>query len=1161
MGYLIVSYAIILFLLFQKYLYYHNFIVTDSGMFPRVTGLLQAVVRLLNEDRNVLVICQTQEEASTFLNFIENIFSSLSDKDLEPVIIPYDEYEPFLRISAEGGLVIKKISALADLIEGQRYNLIILPVKALVAKTIPIDVLRENILVIKKGTSFEPRRLVEILIHLGYSRESQVDMRGGFSLRGEVLDLFAHNQRFPARLIFFGNRIERMRYYDVETQRGFVDIEEYRVLPSSEFILDDIHKNTLIENIKATAGDMGIPSKELKEFLSKLDISFGMSLMEHYLPFLYNYRCSSILDYIKGAVCDKERLYTIVSSKDLLKDEIHNFYLQIRRNYDELVLAGEIVPPVGTMVTDIDEIIKIVDESEEAGRESDIPDIESLIARFKLYIRRDSPIPISEIRDELLRLFSTYQRVVFLSSSGEQGREFSELLDFLSIPFSREGCEKRLLLRDGDLKSAIVINNILFLPVSLFIREKRLYDYGESAYEKIKRLKARFSEFRIGDYVVHKDFGVGIYRGLKKISAEGGVQDFIIIEYKDGRLLYLPALNIDLISKYESQIGRSPPLSPLGKEQWQKKKLKIKEELLRFASEILRIRAQRRMIKKEPIKDDGSMYEELISGFEYEETPDQLRTMDEVDRDLKNDFPMERIVCGDVGFGKTEIIIRAAFLVANSGGQVAILVPTTILAEQHYYNFRKRLEKFPIRVEMLSRFVPLNRQREIIKNIKEGRVDIVIGTHKIFEDEVQFRDIRLLVIDEEQRFGVEQKEKIKRQNPACDILITTATPIPRTLHMGFSGLIDLSVLTTPPQGRIPVRTIISRFDEEVIRNAIYKEISRGGQVFFVHPRIASIDAVSKKVAALLSDIRVAVVHGRMEAERIENVMHDFFKQRYDLLISTNIIGSGLDFPNVNTIIINGADLFGLTELYQLRGRVGRSNRNAYAYFLFPTLSNLPSDLKRKIDILYRHQGLGAGFNIATEDLEMRGAGELLGKRQAGFIDSIGFDLYQELLQDAISELNGIPLKNVVEPQIRIDLPVYIPDNYIDDITLRLNFYHRFSVAGSETVIEELLAELKDRFSDYPVEVENLARLSKIKVTAREMMIRSIEQYRESISVIFDARAAVKPDKIVDFMHRYSPCVKITPDSKIIIRSGRETGEDHDIFKFISEWLKRLRDLL
>ncbi|MCX7959423.1 MAG: helicase-related protein, partial [Deltaproteobacteria bacterium] len=552
-------------------------------------------------------------------------------------------------------------------------------------------------------------------------------------------------------------------------------------------------------------------------------------------------------------------------------------------------------------------------------------------------------------------------------------------------------------------------------------------------------------------------------------------------------------------------------------EHWQKKKIKIKEELLRFASEILRIKAERKLVKREPLIFSEEMYERFCEGFELTETPDQLRTIDEVKRDLQREYPMERIVCGDVGFGKTEIILRASFIVASSGFQVAVLVPTTILAEQHFNTFRERMRDFPLRVEMLSRFVNDGKASDIKKDIRDGKVDIVIGTHKILTSSVQFKNLRLLVIDEEHKFGVEQKERLKRENPSLDVLITTATPIPRTLHMGFSSLIDLSVLTTAPQGRIPVRTVIAKYDEEIIRNAILKEVRRGYQIFFVHPRIRTIDTVAKRIKGLLPELRIAIAHGRMPPEKIEEVMSDFYQKKYDLLVSTNIIGAGLDFPDVNTIIVDSSDLFGLSELYQLRGRVGRRKVNAYAYFLFPSVSNLTREVKKKMDILYRHQGLGAGFNIASEDLELRGAGELLGKKQAGFIEGIGFDLYNELLEDALSEIQGNQVKRLPETEIRIDLPVYIPDSYIDDVSIRLNFYHRFSAARSREAVENLLLELKDRFGDYPSEVENLARLSEIKIAARSLGVKSIEKFKNSVNIVFDASAKIDSAKIIPFM--------------------------------------------
>lgn len=1121
------------------------------------TGLVIPIIERVKRGKNVIVFCESDNQAADIYNLSISLAPLFADASVSPIIINYDGYEPFTDIMPVPEYLTKKIEALSELVGDKKYNVVIVSVKTMVNRTIPIEVLKGNILQLSVGLRISQKDIINRLIDAGYLREGVVDMKGRFSLRGEILDVFAMHQRAPARIIFFGDRIERIRLFDIETQRGFKDISGYTILPINEFILNDEFKRNTIENIKYVASENGIPSNELKRYIEELDVSFSLNLKNYYLPFMYNYKCASVLDYIKYHFRDAGSIEMLSSSRERIASDLIDYYDQIQSNYEVLRQTEKIICPMNTLIVEKSAIDSVVGLSGEDYVETEIPDIEGLLSKFRLYLKKKSDVSLVDIRVELNAIIRKYKKVIFFYKSDRERSIFIEILSLMGIGFSEELVDDpAVILRMGDIREATVIQGIIFIPLSVIVQERRVYEYDESVYDRIKAIKLKFSEIKIGDYVVHKDFGIGIYRGLKKIAAESGVQDFILIEYKDDRLLYLPALNIDLISKYETGAGKSPAISTLGKDDWQRRKIKIKEELLKFASEILRIKAERKMVKKVPIKEPDEMYEKFLSGFEYIETPDQLRCIEEVKRDLMSDFPMERIICGDVGFGKTEIIMRAAFMVAGSGYQVAILVPTTILAEQHYNNFKRRFYDFPFRVEMLSRFVSAGEQTRIIKDIREGRVDIVIGTHKILMGNLQFKNLRLLVIDEEQKFGVEQKELLKKQFPDIDILVTTATPIPRTLHMGFSGLLDLSILSTPPEGRIPVRTILSRFDEEVIRNAIYKEIKRSGQVFFVHPRINGINNVAKQLGSLLNGLRVATVHGRMSSETIENVMHDFYERRYDVLVSTNIIGSGLDFQNVNTIIVNGADLFGLAELYQLRGRVGRGRLNGYAYFLFPSLSNVPADIKKKMDILYRHQGLGAGFNIASEDLELRGAGELLGRKQAGFIDGIGFDLYQELLDDAISEIQGVEPKKRIEPDIKLDMPVFIPDSYIDDVVVRLNFYHRFSMARNEYAIEELLNELRDRFGEYPGEVQNLSRLSGIKSIAREMGIRSIYQYRQSFSFMFDSAIAIAPERIISFLEKYSGIARITPDSKLIIKNV----EDIDVFVFLKEWMDRFREL-
>ncbi len=1122
-----------------------------------IYGLIKPVLDAANEGKKVIVLCSDRTEAKEFSDSIQAASVFFTGRNIRSLVFHYDEYEPFSRIAPVPELLCLKMQSLGALLGRDDIELVIIPVRALVPKTIPLNIFRENMFSLKRGDKVNQKEITGRLIRAGYIRDNVVDMKGRFSVRGEIIDIFAVNQTLPARIIFLGSLIEKIRYFDIESQRGFKDTDTYDIIPVNEFIIDESLKNITIENIKTVASENGLSAKIIKEYIDELDASFEFNLREHFLPFMYNYNCSSVIDYIKASG-DINNTVFFSSDKNILLADIGEFYQNIEGNYSEILNSEKIIPPFDSLVTKKAEIESLIGQSIRADTEYRKPDIEVLITKFRLYLKKSTDVTLADIKTEIERLMANYQKVIFLYTDDEQRRIFGEILGIMNIVFSdRAESESRFSFLRANTSHAFCTGNFLFLPLNLIIREKKVYEYEESVYDKVRMLRLKFSEIKTGDYVVHRDFGVGIYRGLKKISSEGGIQDYIVIEYKDKRLLYLPALSIDLINKYESGAGKAPAISPLGKEQWQKRKIKIKEELLRFAAEILRIKAERKLIRKDPLSFNEDMYERFCEGFEFTETPDQMRSIEEVRRDLLREYPMERIVCGDVGFGKTEIILRAAFIVASSGYQVAVLVPTTILAEQHFSNFRERLKNFPLRVEMLSRFVSSEKSSVIVKDIREGKVDIIIGTHKILSSGIQFRNLRLLVIDEEHKFGVEQKERLKRENPALDVLITTATPIPRTLHMGLSDLIDLSVLTTAPEGRIPVRTVISRFDEEVICNAVLKEVRRGGQVFFVNPRIRTIDAMAKHLKGLMKDVRIAVAHGRMPPEKIEEVMHDFYQKKYDLLVSTNIIGSGLDIPDVNTIIVSSAELFGLSELYQLRGRVGRRNVNAYAYFLFSSVANLNKEVKRKMDILYRHQGLGAGFNIASEDLELRGAGEILGKKQAGFIDGIGFDLYNELLEDALSEIQGVPVKRMPEVEIRVDVPVFIPDSYIDDVSIRLNFYHRFSAAKSGESVDNLVSELKDRFGEYPPEVENLKELSKIKIIARGMGIRSIEKYRNSLIVVFDAQARISTDRIIPFMAKYHKQVRISPDSRIII----STGDYTDIFAMLREWLFNLRELI
>ncbi|HVP35644.1 MAG TPA: transcription-repair coupling factor, partial [Terriglobales bacterium] len=621
-----------------------------------------------------------------------------------------------------------------------------------------------------------------------------------------------------------------------------------------------------------------------------------------------------------------------------------------------------------------------------------------------------------------------------------------------------------------------------------------------------------YTSLSAGDFVVHIDFGIGRYAGLETLSIDEKKRDCLLLIYKDGDKLYVPVEEFNRIQKYIGKDGE-PTLSKLGSPSWEKTKEKTKEVLKEMAEELIQLYAERKAKPGYAFTSDTTWQKELESSFIYEETPDQIEAIEAIKKDMEKPVPMDRLVCGDVGYGKTEVALRAAFKCVMDGKQVAVLVPTTILAQQHHTTFTERLKDYPVKVEVLSRFKSPKEQKQIIESAEKGKVDILIGTHRLLQKDIQLKDLGLLIIDEEQRFGVAHKEKLKRFKKSVDVLTLTATPIPRTLQLSLLGARDMSIINTPPKDRLPIQTSISRFDKELISEAILREADRGGQVYFVHNRIESINSIYNLLRKLLPELRITVAHGQMEEKVLEKIMLQFLEGKYDCLLCTNIIESGLDLPNVNTILINRADRFGLAELYQLKGRVGRSNRKAYAYLLVPDFGDLAPEARKRLSAIQQYTQLGSGFYLALRDLEIRGAGNILGPQQHGFIEEIGFDLYCRLLEEAVKEIKGEEVKKVNQTKLEIDLDLFIPPQYIEDSQQRMEIYKKLSDIKKKEELADLKAELLDRFGPLPEEAQNLLEISEVKLLCQAKEVFRLSLRGGRLRIEFDPDKKVGKEEI------------------------------------------------
>jgi len=891
------------------------------------------------------------------------------------------------------------------------YNLrkedsIILSIKSFRSPTWSKEELERLVLSLSKGYEIERDTLVARLNELGYRQVSLVIDKGEFSLRGWILDIFTVNMDEPVRIEFYGDMIELIRTFDIESQRSTGDLDNLMILPASEPSEGEMDLKVYGSNIYYT--DSVLPQKESDDFLRSFNLL----------------SCPDI----EGEGCRAGTL----SLGGL------GIYPEERKSLSEL----------GRVINSISKDTRVILVAASRGQAMRLKDIlfeENVLA------------PIIEIEEA-----ASYDGNISIST--------------------------------GRLSSGLFIDGLLILTEKEIFGERRRYKPMKRS--RVSGLLSTLDDISPGDFVVHQDHGIGRFIDIEKRVVEGSdgvplMTDLAVIEYAGGDRLYLPLYNIEKIKKYSAGESVVPSIDRLGGRTWQKKKAKAKKAIREMAERLLRLYALREVTKGFACSPDTDLHSEFYDFFPYEETPDQIKSFDEIRMDMESDRPMDRLLCGDVGYGKTEVAMRAAFKAVFDGKQVAVLVPTTILCEQHYYTFTDRFRAFPVRIDYLSRFKSKAQQEATIRAVSRGEIDIIIGTQSLLRKDISFYDLGLLIIDEEHRFGVVQKERIKELKKGVHVLSMTATPIPRTLQMALSGIRNMSLIETPPEERIAVRSIISVFNREIIREAIERELNRGGQVLFVHNFIHDIEDIAKSIRNIFPGVRIEIAHGEMSGKRLEKVMLDFMRGDIKVLIATNIIGSGIDIPSANTIIINRADRLGLADLYQLKGRVGRSNLKAYAYFLIPGEDIITEDARKRLEAIREMSYLGAGFRVAMKDLEIRGSGNLLGPEQSGHINELGFDTYIEMLEKSVAELKGEETKEEIEPVINLNIEARIPEEYIEDITIRLGMYRRIAMARNEEELSELASEMRDRFGEIPHGVRNLIEIMRLKTIAKRLMIKSI----------------------------------------------------------------------
>lgn len=1011
--------------------------------------LLSALSRRI--DRPIFIMTPTDEAAEALLTDLR-LFSSWLTTPAPVFSFPFWEILPYDTIPPHPDIIHERMSAYRALEAGHR-GIFVVPVHSVMQRVMSRDFLKRAIMEIKTGVEIERDSLISHLADNGFEPADVVTARGTFNVRGGIVDLFSPGEDAPVRIEFFGDTIESIRTFDPETQRSIKERDSSIIMPAAEH-----------PSLPSSLFDY-LPSETIIVFDEIGEIDQAASRYWHQIRDAYR----ELSGQNKITVPEPDQIY--LSFEDIRK---------ICETFPTRIEA-EPLPMEGTFSVSI----------------SSAPDI------FLGVVRNASPLKdLSEKLDDLRRSLT----VIFVSPTQGQAERFRDILEEYNVPSTiKRGDEMVSFLQEKERREALpvlitcgnVSSGFIYPDARLMIVAEEEIFGKRTKRRPLQKQKARpfvtsFQDIKPGDYVVHVYHGVGQYDGLRRKAFSGGEGDFLCIRYAGGDSVYVPVDNMDLVQKYIGTEGHAPHIDRLQGSRWEQTKKRVEKAIEEIAADLVDLYAAREVMEGFPFSPDNPMFREFEASFEYEETPDQLSAIEDVKRDMESRRPMDRLICGDVGYGKTEVALRASCKAVMDGKQVAVLVPTTLLAQQHYQTFSQRFASFPIRVEMLSRFRTLQEQKEIIKALAEGTVDILIGTQRLLQQDVHFRNLGLLVVDEEQRFGVAQKERLKQLRKVTDVLTLSATPIPRTLQMALFGIRDLSIIETPPEDRLSIRTVISPFDKRIIRHAVLREFARDGRVFFVHNRVESIDSIAGFLKDLIPEARVAVAHGQMREHLLEKVMLRFINGDDNLLVCSAIIESGLDIPSANTIIINRADRFGLADLYQLRGRVGRSGHQAYAYLLVPGEETLTEDAKKRVKAIQELTDLGAGFRLAIKDLEIRGAGNLLGRRQSGHIAAVGFELYNQMLEKAVKRLQGEKAEEELNPILNLRVSAFIPEDYIEDPSQRLSFYKRLASVKEGDALVSLREEMVDRYGLFPPEVENLFRIIEIKLLARTSLVSKVE---------------------------------------------------------------------
>jgi transcription-repair coupling factor (superfamily II helicase) len=1071
----------------------------------------------------------------------------------------YDEAVP------DRGAALRRASLLFRLsAQPASFRFLVIPAEALLRRVIPREMFISGILKIRTGDMVSRDSLTSLLERNGFHHTPMVETEGTYSIRGALVDVFVPGMDTPVRMDFFGDEVERMDGFDPQTQLRTERVKECWIHPVSQAQ----RPGTTAEieaveiRLRTVCDSVNYPTAQTDLLIQ--DVIAGRTFVgaHSFLPAMATSLDSLFTYFPDTTFC--------LNNPAGLKMSWHKAMQQMAADYDRKRAGATPAFSPRMLVCDEDTLFKAVNETRCVHIHSlaiaGTPDEERIVGtaidgttalsdesgylnprtlgfnefRQQLNARaaqQGSLDVLDALAEQLKDISSAGYRTVLVTHSRGQSERLVEMLAHRNVTVQRKPDagnirEEGIVLTEGELA-----NGFLWPAEGVcYITEEEIFQKSSLRKRSKSRAKDVFfdiTSLKPGDLVVHQEHGVGRYEGLVHQEVRNVGVDFLLITYRGDDKLYLPVYRLGQIQKYQSASERIVGLDKLGGDTFVKTRAAARKRAMLLAAKLLDLYARKELTTRNSVDAVDDLYLAFESAFPFEETTDQLSVIAEVMADLESDRPMDRLLCGDVGFGKTEVALRAAFRVVNSGRQVAVLVPTTVLAQQHYLVFKKRFANYPVRVEMLSRFRTKGQNANVVLGIKEGTVDIVVGTHRLLSSDVHFRNLGLLVVDEEHRFGVAHKERIRSLRTSVDTLAMTATPIPRTLHMAFSKLRDLSIISTPPVNRMPIRTMICHDDGDLIREAVQRELARDGQVYFVHNRVKDIDGIAGRISRLVPEARVAIGHGQMKEEVLERVMRDFIDGRFDVLVSTAIIESGLDIPRANTILIDRADTFGLAQLYQIRGRVGRSDLQAYAYLIVPPMGMLSEEARDRVEALAMHTELGSGFQVASMDLEMRGAGNLLGAEQSGDVDGVGFEMYMSLLEEATATLRGEDYEVAYEPEINLETPGFLPAEYVDDVGLRLHFYKELATSRSEEEVNQIAASLVDRFGTLPDDTERLIDGMVARALCRQLGVLGLETTGKKLTLHLGAQSGIHPDAVMELIREGDGAVRLTRDFKII----------------------------